>query len=223
MSKFFANPSSITKGPRGRSGGFTIVELLVATVVFSGVLVILMAGVIYFTNTYYKGVTQSKTQTASRAAIDAVTQALQLSGESYTGNPTNGFVCIGNKRFSFIKNKTIVDTAPLTSDQTHHALVVDMPAGGCNDSSSGQYPLLSSRTTLANDGDEELLGQHMRLTEFSVTDQGSGLYEVKIGVASGDQDLLTTTGPGARCKSGHGSQFCATSILVTTVQQRVTQ
>jgi prepilin-type N-terminal cleavage/methylation domain-containing protein len=72
----------------------------------------------------------------------------------------------------------------------------------------------------------ELIAPNTRLTEFGVT--GSGPYDVSVGVAYGDIDLLTITDPTLMtpgstvgCQGSVGDQFCATDNLHTSVVQRL--
>ena len=193
--------------------GFTIVELMIATAIFSIVLLILTFGVLQITNSYYRGVTESNTQNTARNIINAVSQSIQFGGDSFAsaGTPNAGAVyCIGSQRYSYITGKELEDN-PKNSDQVTHVLVVDNPSG-CSANNSG-----------LNSGGQELLGQNMRLAAFTVAQVGtSSLYKIDVRVLYGDVDLLTaTTGPSATCNTGSGSQFCAVSELSTIVQKRV--
>src|SRR4051812_8577751 len=89
--------------------GFTIIELLIATVIFALVLLVITTGVLQFTRQYYKGVISSHTQSAARAIADDVTRALQFGVGSVQPLTTNGTspagqtygYCIGqSKRYS---------------------------------------------------------------------------------------------------------------------------
>lgn len=200
--------------------GFTIIELLIATSVFSIVLLILTFGVIQITDSYYKGITQSNTQNAARNIINDVSQSLQFNGGSFASPPagvTSGFYCIGAQRYSFVLGKELEDS-PQNSDQTAHTLVLDATPG-CSQQSSTSY----------NAGWQELLSPNMRLAAFSITAVGNSttVYRVDVRVVYGDGDLLTTAASGSHigstitCNTGDGSQFCAASELSTVVERRV--
>jgi prepilin-type N-terminal cleavage/methylation domain-containing protein len=199
---------------RRRQAGFTITELLIATVVFSTVLVVVMAGVIYFSNTYYRGVTQTKTQNAARKAMDSIAQSIQFGGTAFDKMP-NKF-CVGQKRFTYVTDRKIVRTITNAADQNYHAFVVDTPSDCVGTNLNINTPTLASATN-----PQELLGENMRLAYIAVNDVGPRLYEIKIVVAYGDIDLLQGSGESIQCRGGTGSQFCAVSALTTTVQQRV--
>ena len=203
--------------------GFTILELLIASAVFTVVLLVVAAGVVSFTNTYYKGIANSKTQATARSIAAQLTQAIQF-GKSVTtlsaGGGVNG-VCIDNSLYSYAVGQQVTDSAPNAAlHQGYHGLVV---SSGTDCSAS--VPTVPTAANLPTRS-RELLGPHMRLGALSVTASG-GLYAVSVVVIYGDDDLLTPT-LGAnpawaieQCAGRDGSQFCAVSSLSTTVQPRL--
>src|ERR1700677_3100882 len=87
--------------------GFTIIELLIATLVFSTILLIATYGVIQIGRTYTKGYIGSLTQNTTRSIVDQISQAIQLSGPNtvQTGSSGNYMsVCIGSIRYTYILN-----------------------------------------------------------------------------------------------------------------------
>lgn len=206
------------------TGGFTIVELLIATLVFSMVLILITVGVLSFTKSYYRGVNQSNTQSATRTILENITQAIQFSGDDVTStltavNGSQGF-CIGNQRYSFLPGKQLWNDGAPNHDlnQTSHVLIQDGP-GSCAGLSA-----LDVQGLDANSG-TELLQPRMRLSKLTVERlPGSELYTVTIRVVYGDDDLLNNpTGPDASCKvSISGSQYCAQAELSATVKKRIT-
>ncbi len=216
------------------AGGFTIVELMIATLVFSMVLILITVGVLSFTKSYYRGINQSNTQSTARGIMEDVSQAIQFSGDaiapnigvtsgspaSDTTNISHGF-CIGNQRYSYLLGKQLWDAGPPNASlhQGLHVLLVDQP-GSCG----GQAPqnVASAPATVLG----EQLQPRMRLAKLSVTPVGTGgLYKVTVRVVYGDDDLLNNpTGPNANCKvSISGSQYCGQSELTTTVKRRIAQ
>lgn len=211
--------------------GFTIVELMIATMVFSVILIVITVGVVAFTNAYYKGVNASTTQNTTRDAIDTITQAIQFNGGviASTVDPAappdttqTGAYCIGSSRFDFTIGKQIINAG------TDHVFYVSPWRSGDTCSGAGSFGAQS----------KELLGPHMRLAAFSISPPSgsSGLFTVNLKVAYGDNDLfessvtgtIPATGPiaadvaaGLNCKLQTGSQFCAISNLTSTVQKRV--
>lgn len=214
--------------------GFTIVELMVATLVFSVILVVITSGVIHFTTDYYKGVNTSATQTAARNIANIIAQNLQYGGgeDTYDGSQAaSGYICVGATRIDYnLGHQLNKGPAP------DYGVLVSA------DNCSHAYP------PLAGSQPKEYLGPNMRVTNINVT-QVSGatnnLYKISVGVAYGDDDLLcfqsgtaglcssapgslggvsanqwNTNGKSVRCRSGAGSQFCAIAHLSTEVVSR---
>lgn len=201
---------------RSNQAGFTIIELMVSTMVFGVVLLVVTTAILQITRIYYKGITQAATQSAARSAIDLVSQGIQFNGGSVTETPGSfNTFCVGSQQYSFVLGKQLVDATP-SSSQTYHALVVD-DEPGCT-SSTAASPMNTAATT-----GRELLEPKMRLSKMSVQNIGANLYKVTIKVVSGDDDLLNDpTGEAAQCKSiSAGTQFCAVSELTTVVTKRV--
>jgi len=207
--------------------GFTIIELLVATLVFSVVMLIIAIGVMQFNHAYYAGITQSNTQNTARAIVENISQAIQFSGEQVssqiTASGSEMGLCIGNDRYSYRLGWQLVDGTPNTANhQTDHALVMDTP-GNCSGMSAQDFS-----KPLAN-GSTELLSTNMRISNLSVTPLAGSdnLYKIDVRVVYGDDDLLRSPsggGPTASdvvCQAGSGSQFCAVSELSTVVQRRI--
>ena len=237
------------KRAMNEESGFTIIELLIATVVFSLVMLILTYGILQISRTYYKGVTSANTQNTARDVIDNISQAIQFSGQGtgFAAIPsTNGSLgfCIGNQRYSYLPGYQLLNgTVDTTANQTNYAFVVDTPAS-CNPISSSAQDLvgITKGTVMLAPGSKELMGLHMRLADLmlpaSVSDN---LYNIHIRVVYGDNDLLcsetavasscssTTTMPSGgdyaetdlSCKGQAGDQFCAVSDLNTIVQKRI--
>jgi prepilin-type N-terminal cleavage/methylation domain-containing protein len=210
--------------------GFTIIELLISTVVFSMVLLVVAVGVMQFNRAYYGGITQSNTQNVARAILENVSQAIQFSGNAVTANDGNSntpgstyYFCAGGTQYRYLLGWQLSDNPSAALHQTYHALVIDNPNGGC-DNAGG----IASINTASVSG-TELLGVNMRLSHLSVT-QVSGrpnMYKVEVRVVYGSDDLLKSpsnggpTAPDVACQTGAGSQFCAMSDLTTVVQKRV--
>ena len=199
-----------------KESGFTIVELMIATLVFSVILTVITVGVMSFTNRYYKGANVSTTQNAAQSILDTITQAIQFgSAIVQPTSATTNYFCAGGYAFTYDKGVLY------TGSQT------------------GLYMApMGSTCAPTTTGGRQLLGTNMRITNLSVGSVGAGahLYSVSLTVAFGSNDLLCSPSQGncngsamttfwpvsdVRCKTTTGSQFCATSTLTTTVEQRV--
>lgn len=210
------------QGLRRGSRGFTIVELMAATAVFSVLLLVITLGILQVSRVYYKGITESNTQNVARGIMDLVAQSVQFSGGNIittTSEPGTPLAfCIGNEQFSYVAGLQLVEHgSPLGADQTYNALVQDTVAG-CADP---EPP--SGFVSSTNAPGRELLNPNMRLSNLRVQLIGTNLYRVEVKVVYGDEDLLVdATGPDARCISERaGTQFCAVSELSTIVRKRV--
>lgn len=210
--------------------GFTIVELMIASTVFSVVLLMVSAGIVQIGNTFYRGTLQSRTQETARNVIDEISRGIQFSGQQVVGTgPQNitypypqagreyGF-CINGIGYSFMLDRKLA-VPPSGPDQTASALVsYEVASGGCS-----SYTVLSVASAMSEPNAKEMLGRGMRLTDLLVQDLGNGTFSVSVGVASGDRDLFIPDAPAVSdlCAGGRDSRFCAVSKLTTTVQKRV--
>ncbi len=203
-----------------RAKGFTILELLVASTVFSVILVVVAVGVVQFTNSYYKGVNSSKVQLTARSIMAEVSQSVQFgqSPQVTTGSGGAGWLCVNNTLYSYKLGQEVIDASPNAGlHQGFHGLVVSDNGTSC----VGQKPALPNTGPLSS-ASRELLGEHMRLGVLTITPNGD-LYTIRVRVLYGEDDLFTSTNwSSAQCAGSRpGVQFCAVSDLTTTVQRRL--
>ncbi len=189
---------------RKQEHGFTIIELMIATTVFSVVLLICSFAMLQIGRTYYKGITMARTQTTARSIIDEISQSIQFSGGTVypTVVPTTNNACIGRVFYERTAANGL-NKYTLGSDCTNSVSLPPSPPLPVN-----------------------MLGNNMRLGKFEVKNVAGApsLWSVTIRVVYGDNDVLSnptdlaTTG----CKdSGAGGQFCAISELSTIVQKKL--
>lgn len=204
--------------------GFTILELMIATTVFSVMLMLASAGIIQIGRIYYKGITTNRTQEVTRSVVEDISRNYQLTGnKSYQaadGPDGVKVVCIGLTRYTY-KTEQIVDA-------THHALWTDRL------NSTGNCQPVDLAKTNPSDGDEnsdntelgktlqrEMLGRNMRLgNNFSLAkdDANDGL-RISVKVIYGEKDLIMDDGT---CQPmGFGGQFCAVASLDSFVKGRL--
>ena len=208
------------------SKGFTIIELLIATAVFSTVLLIAASGIVHVGRMFQRGITSSLTQEVSRTTLDFIRDDFELSGGYFRQLPAFGAnegFCIGSRLYSYqVGLKT-------ESDGTGRAMVVrDFP--GC-DVSPVVHPddiVTGFGYNLATGIDEdvsgsmrEFMGPNMRLNSFSATPTPAGPkptgLRISIDVISGDLDLS----PSGVCVGGAGSEYCSNSPLLTYAVRRI--
>ena len=203
--------------------GFTIVELLVATTVFSVILVLISVGVLQIGRSYIKGVTMTRTQEAARTIIEDISRAIQFSGgkilpdhvSGASGNVTD--FCIDNIKFVFQTGKQLKKSGTLNPDQSSTVLMRN------NSPSCTPTSLPSIPTWPAPSPDtKELMIENARLAELTLDKiQNTESYRISITIAYGDSDLLSPDFKQCITNNNSGGQFCAVSTLTTTVQKRV--
>lgn len=202
---------------RKESEGFTIIELLVATSVFSVVLLALMFGVVQISHIYYKGITESNTQNTARNILNDISQSIQFDGGSYTPPNVGGGnnrICIGSRQYSYLLGYELKSSYSSTLHQSPQVLVEQNGIAAC--------PASAPNLTNGSAPGKELMGQNMRLANLVITPLANNYYKVEVRVAYGDDDLLSNpTGTNASCRGRAGDQFCAVSDLSTIVQKRV--
>lgn len=194
--------------------GFTLIELMIATMVFSVVLLLCMAALVQISKHFYKGVSSTRTQETARSIMTTIAEAVQFGGgtirDDLNDNGLAKGVCVDHFRFSYVPGY-IFQGSGAPSD---HGLVMEdvSSLGGCSSVSDAQD------LTVAND-DKELLQPRMQVQSITVVPLNYGnLYKVTVNLATAPDSTFLT---GGRCKSEAGTQFCATTSLSTVVQKRV--
>lgn len=209
----------IKQKQRSKQQGFTLLELLIATLVFTMVLIVITACVMQFSKQFYKGSISNFTQNTSRSVMDDISRSIQFNSGDVVPLTISGVVrgyCIGDsKRYSFVLGRSLVGGAGY-----EHVLVAD------NVTSCGATTVPLDVTTLppglgAYPEARELMQSKMRLSNFEISETG-GMYMIKLKVAYGEDDVLNNFGAtNASCKLDAGLKYCAISELVTTVKKRV--
>ncbi len=207
-----------------KESGFTIVELLIATAVFSVVLLMMTFGILQVTNTFFKGDNEANTQRVATSVLDAISQGIEFNGGSaaIVGNT----VCIGSQQFSFWQGTELEQTVNGPKHQGLSSFVENTT--GCNGTRSATG--------------RELLTDNMRLSKLTITcissaalcapggDNPGALYQVEVRIVYGDDDLLyspsgaspAATASDAACNGKLiGEQFCAVSDISTIVSERI--
>lgn len=192
-----------------KQSGFTIVELMIATAVFSVILLVVTSGIMSFSRSYMKGVYKTRTQETTRTAMADISQSLQFSKNFNSIAPVAdgswGVYCVDNTRFTY-RLKTIYK---VTDGNTHALIRSPMDGGSC---------AVDNAFDAATD--VEMLGNNMQLYALDVSQSGNE-YNITINVLYGDAIDENDLFDGDKCKSEAGSQFCATSRLTTTVKGRL--
>lgn len=212
--------------------GFTLVELMIATAVFSVVLLLCATAIVQVGRLFYKGTIINRTQTTARTAMDDISQSIQF-GTSSTpfyrvgtqafrgGTVVVNSYCFGSIRYSYAPSNLSLGSD--TTTQSPHILWKDRYSGiTCP-------PVDVTNSGLV--GGVELLGSSMRLALIQPTAplkmDGSvdtaGIWKVKIVVAYGaDTDLFVPASNYQTCIGNKvGGQFCSVSTITTNVIKRL--
>jgi prepilin-type N-terminal cleavage/methylation domain-containing protein len=224
------------------NSGFTVMELMIATAVFSVLLLISLVGFLQIGQLFYKGVNITRTSDVSKQVISSVkndisfypgTAAITIQGPSQvspSGGPTINryWFCAGQNRYSFILYRPL-DSAAQATEMTldvsgwyRFALLKDRitvtpPACPNPFNTSGSAPINPGSVT-------ELLGDKMRLARFTLTPIGTSLYTLNVRIAYGiDEVLNNPTNENVSCKSGsNNSRYCFVTQVRTTARRGIT-
>lgn len=203
--------------------GFTIIELMIATVIFSFILLLTSAGVIAIGQNYYKSLTSTRIQETARSIMEDVSRSMQFSGTTAIQGDNDadnngvpdaiGVRCFGSDRYTYAIDQEVIGTSNGLYRDT-------MPSEGC-------IPSTCFNNAAPACAGEELLGDNMRLLVFDVTPP-----TIQIKVAYGDDNLLSHYDPNTgalistdfanvNCHVVSGRNFCAVAELETSVTSRV--
>lgn len=213
--------------------GFTIIELMVAIIVFSAVLMLCAYAILHVGRMYHKGTLVNAVQDASRRLGDDVVQAIQFGAGSnsiaFIRNPatTQTFgvapntvevnaICIGEIRYSYAVNgaKNINGVRNVAwKDRVSADYAECAPQD------------LTQQTPSVNG--EDMLGDTMRIPVFEVVEIGTASLQrtirVRLVIAYGrDTGLFEPTPPFQICRGVNASgQFCATANYETLATKRL--
>lgn len=209
--------------------GFTVLELLISTVVFGVLLLIVSVAIVGLTRNFYRGVNKSKTQEAARTVSEQIAKAIQYSKTPPQQLTSAGDVqawCIANTRYAFVESRQLGTGAGQIP-----AVLVRGPS--CTNPSS---PL----TRGANE--VEMIGEGMRIANLEILPDSTmpgttgEVYSVRVRVVLGEDDLVCSPGAGdcgattlstnltatdLSCKQFAGSQFCAVAEYSAIVVRRL--
>ena len=204
--------------------GFTIIELMIATVVFSVVLLVCLAAFLQVGRLFYKGVNLSLTQDDTRDMVSSISNDIRFSKNAPITNnmaTPNGYFCIGLHRYKYmLGNHLYLGSENFSSN---YGLVKEEISAGCP---SPSVPGSGSNPT-------ELLGNSMQLNDLAVGCINTQCNVHVHVVFYGDDNTVfespshlgytpsqALTAPDANCTGAlSGSQYCATADFATTVLQ----
>ncbi len=226
-----------TKG-KNRQEGFTIVEFMIATAVFSMVILLCSYAIIHVGRMYHKGVLTNRTQDTARRVVDDMVAAIQFGQHSTDPRQfaqhsdedddldIDGVViralCLGTVRYTYAPEAVLSTTSGEDGEiiRSRHVLWRDELTGNGNCA-----PLnITEAEPIGSNNGKELLGHNMRLPKFTVVPPEPGQsWHVSVRVVYGDEaDLFEDGTEFGICKGAvAGGQFCAVSALTTNVTKRL--
>lgn len=192
--------------------GFTVVELMIATAIFSVVLLGALGGFLGIGRLFYKGVSTTSTQNVALDILNSISSDFSKGGYS-AGNGAS-FFCAGNTSYTYVLDDMYESN--LGTGPNNVGLVKEkMQGSGCSAAN------VSSSST-------QLLGDNMRLTEITIQQIGgssSKLYKITVRVVYGDDSSLSSrnssqpkAGNNIVCDSNStSSRFCSESKVTNIV------
>lgn len=218
--------------------GFTLVELMIASVIFAIVLLVITQGLILIGRTYYRGTINNRTQETARSIVDDIAQSIQFSGGTIIAplpkaSPAVSGFCVGQVRYSFALRQQYTGGTNRKFVRDSVPCVVGRNALSVSE---------MNETVVASRKGDELLGVNMRVVKLSVTQNPTAegdLYDISLRLAygggeslcspavSGDCDRTDDSGTSATagdlvCKNNRTlQQFCSVVEINTTVNKRL--
>lgn len=217
------------------SDGFTIIELLFATAIFSLVMTVILFATFQIGRTYFKGVSISNTNESARAIIDDITNdvrfaqgATKVDPSPWAGAPPRAhFFCVGEHRYTYV----------LYDQVTNEKITKNQLTGVREEYVGTACPSPDKALPGINTQPKQLLGPDMQLNDL-VFDCSNGACTVGVHIifygadntvfnssahpADTDADhAAALTDPDSFCSGNSlSTQFCATADLQTKVLQR---
>jgi prepilin-type N-terminal cleavage/methylation domain-containing protein len=213
--------SSLKAKPNG-SAGFTILELSIATSVFSIVLLVALASFLGIGKIFYKGVTITQTQDATQAVLNQITSDLQFATSVVPAQDAGSskYICLGSVRYTYNLFKKV--DLEVHDNTSNFGLLRDVLPGnsGC------AAPFGTGATAFSNP--TELLGNRMRLSKLDIipAKNSSGgdvtdLWAINLTTAYGEDGYLQSGDTATPiCNSNlNNSQFCTVVTVNNSVNR----
>jgi prepilin-type N-terminal cleavage/methylation domain-containing protein len=235
MKSLLNNPISISD-----QSGFTIIELMISTLVFGLILMVAISGINSYSVNYYKASLNSSVQSTVQSISSTVEDAIKPSGLISFGS---NYYCTENQEFIFALGKEMPHEVPVSMP---YALYQFPDGGSCypdpQSSPAGQAALAAGSS---------LLGNNYRLLNFSINQIGTTnewSIDIKLAYTNGGlndagDDLLCKPGTAYNmvggcgpaspqlidfsspqsfiCKPDVGRQFCDVAELQSIVSERL--
>lgn len=223
-----------------KHAGFTLIELMLAMVFVSFILVFIALTLVQMLRTYDKGVAMKQVNQAGRSIVDDISRAVrsQLPSSIQTQNVDAGVLCVDNTMYIWnpLFTGTSLGTANLvTGPGAHNAVTGNATTGGTMARKTLSNPALGcARTSATVAGqDSVLLSNRARVLWADVTVQDSrlvtlhfvfGTYDRSEAVTNSFTNFNTTAyldgvspNKSITCRPGTSGNYCAFTEFTTTV------
>ncbi len=220
--------------------GFTILELLLATTVFSTILLVLTTTIIRLNGTYYQAIIRSQTLNATKNIVSTVTQQIQTSSSdfvynggsltwSFTAASVNpklyeAYYCIGDNEYIYQIGGLVVAT-PGNYDEAYYGLILKNDAQCKNPGpsiSQNNNDLSSTTPGLGSGNVFNLVPNNMRLLKFDIVrvPNTTRLYKVDVKMAYGNDGNYDNDPIDANYQKCYPkAYYCAVIELVNYVEK----
>jgi type II secretory pathway pseudopilin PulG len=227
-----------------KEDGFTIIELLIASIAFTVLLILVTMIVIQVSRVYYKGVILSNTQNVDSVVMQDVSKDIQF-GSNTPNMPVSLPETFGNFTVYCVGNNIFIYNLGQEFTQISSSNIGLIYGSSTTCPTNGPNPSTLINKDIQNGEFQELLSPMMRVVNFSITPKsltnlnGSLLYDINIGIAFGSNQALCNSsvvntctnqdtmsiknnysnysGKYVQCKLQLGDQYCGVSYLNTTV------
>lgn len=201
--------------------GFTLIELMIATLIFSLVLVVLLAAFLQIGRLFYKGISMSHTQESTRSALQDISDDITLAKDAPIQPAGKDYFCVGLHRYKYVYKYQLGDDYDALANK--YGIIREDVAAGCPDPA----------TPGSGSNAQELLDNGMQLNDLTIN-CSNGVCRIHLHVIfyGADKDVFASpkdsglTGdaarnaPDAECTGSlQGSQYCATADFTSTVLQ----
>lgn len=200
--------------------GFTVVEVLIASLVFTTLLLLCMEGITRIAKVYVKNSSITKANEFSKSFIGDITQQIRYGAEpKFTpGNPS--FLCVSDTSYKISLNGSDGDS-PSTD------ALLKKSYTGCDSGYTGLDFNVDS---------QKIAPSNIRILKFNLANTGTPItpvWNIDMRVALGAKDLLvdstnkvltdsTANYSEAVCRGGiAGSEFCAVISISTSATRRM--
>lgn len=214
MIQFHKNTSISSHQPAKSTGGFTVIELLLAMGGIAFLLLFIVFAIVHMTNLYSKGTAIRQINQIGRQLSDEISRELRYGGKPKVLTANNR-ICVGNKSYMWNKKGTLATDA--NANKTATNVVIGFVR--LDDSSYCDLPLKPVPTVY-----EEVLGNVAALMDMRVEApapiENPGVYEFTMILGTALEQPTYKISSGLYECNVPGAQFCAVGEFKATIYAR---